>query len=64
MRVRNFRSYKDSGEVRLDEKITTMIGKNESGKTNFLKALESLNVGYRYSIDDLCYYSEESENPP
>jgi len=63
VRVRNFRSYKDSGEVRLDEKMLTMIGKNESGKTNFLKALESLNVDYEYSSRDLCYYSEERKKP-
>ena len=63
VRVRNFLSYKDSGEVELDKRITAMIGKNESGKTNFLKALESLNVQYKYSPEDLCYYSEEREKP-
>lgn len=60
VRVRNFRSYKDSGEVDLDENITVMIGKNECGKTNFLKTLESLNSDYEYSNDDLCYYSEDA----
>lgn len=63
VRVRNFRSYRDSGELILDGKITTMIGKNESGKTNFLKSLESLNADYEYSSDDLCYYSEEGRKP-
>ena len=65
VRVCNFLSYKDSGEVNLDKFITTMIGKNESGKTNFLKALESLNLSYEYSDDDFCYFSsdiEEKEN--
>lgn len=60
--VHNFRSHKSSGVV-LHEKITTMIGKNESGKTNFLKSLESLNVSYKYSTDDLCYYSEDKRKP-
>ena len=58
VRVRNFRSFKDSREVKIDERITTMIGKNESGKTNFLKALESINRNHEYVEDDLCYYSE------
>ena len=60
VRVRNFCSYKDSGEVNLDENITVMIGKNESGKTNFLKALGSLDSDYEYSDDDICYYSNDA----
>jgi predicted ATP-dependent endonuclease of OLD family len=59
--VQNYRSIRHSGEVSLDGKITTLIGKNEYGKTNFLKALESFGRDYEYKDDDLCTYSEVAE---
>lgn len=61
VQVKNFLSIKDSGQVRIDEKITVLIGKNESGKTNFLKALESFNGDYEYTDEDLCNYSGARE---
>jgi hypothetical protein len=41
-RIQNFRSINDSGVVEV-EKITTLVGRNESGKTNLLLGLASLN---------------------
>lgn len=41
-RVRNFRSVFDSGVITTD-KLTAILGRNESGKTNLLLALKSLN---------------------
>src|SRR5262245_20816539 len=41
-RVTNFRSVNDSGDIDL-EKLTALVGRNESGKTNLLLALTSLN---------------------
>ena len=41
-RVKNFRSVNDSGEVRVG-KLTALVGRNESGKSNLLLALLSLN---------------------
>ena len=61
VQVKNFLSVKDSGQVQIDEKITVLIGKNESGKTNFLKALESFNGDYEYTDEDLCNYSGARE---
>lgn len=55
--IQNFRSIKNSGEVNLEPEITVLIGKNESGKTNILKALESFNSDYEYTDSDLCIYS-------
>ena len=55
VRIRNFRSIIDTGEISLDDKITVLLGKNEQGKTNFLKALESFGKGYEYDVDDLSY---------
>ena len=41
-KVTNYRSIDDSGWVSLDN-VTTLVGKNESGKTAFLQALRRLN---------------------
>ncbi|MCA2008520.1 AAA family ATPase [Tritonibacter mobilis] len=41
-RIQNFRSISDSGEVKAS-RITALLGRNESGKTNLLRALASLN---------------------
>ncbi|MHB0991707.1 MAG: AAA family ATPase [Burkholderiales bacterium] len=41
-RVQNYRSIKDSGEI-LVSRITALLGRNESGKSNLLRALQSLN---------------------
>jgi len=56
--IKNYRSILDSGEVTLDPKITILIGKNESGKTSILKALESFNTDYKYKEEDLCLFSK------
>lgn len=59
--IKNFKSILDSGEIALDPKITTLIGKNESGKTCILKALESFKRSYKYTKDDLCLHSKARE---
>lgn len=41
-RVQNYRSINDSGEVAVSQ-ITALLGRNESGKSNLLRALHSLN---------------------
>ena len=41
-RIQNFRSVLDSGLI-TTEKLTAILGRNESGKTNLLLALKSLN---------------------
>ena len=43
VRVRDFKSITDSGEVPIDENVTCLVGKNESGKTAFMEALYRLN---------------------
>ena len=42
VRITNFRSVEDSGEVNLDQ-VTCLVGKNESGKTAILTGLCALN---------------------
>jgi predicted ATPase len=45
-RVRLFRSIVDSGPVAIEPDVTSLLGKNESGKTTFLQALYGLNPAY------------------
>ena len=42
-RVQKYRSIEDSGIIPIDEKTTTFVGINESGKTNIMRALRKLN---------------------
>jgi len=51
--VRNYRAIVDSGVVDLEDRVTVLIGKNEQGKTTFLKALGSSNIGIKYGPSDL-----------
>ncbi len=53
VRVENYRSIVDSGVVNIEDVVTVLIGKNEQGKTNFLKALASFNEQVQYSPGDL-----------
>ncbi len=61
VRIRNFRSIIDSGEISLDDQITLLLGRNEQGKTNFLKALESFGKEYKYENDELSYLVDKEE---
>ena len=51
--VQNYRSIVDSGVVEIDGRLTVVIGKNEQGKTNFLRALYSFNPETGYTPNDL-----------
>jgi predicted ATP-dependent endonuclease of OLD family len=42
-RIKNYKSIMDSGDCYLTETITILAGKNESGKTSILEALEDFN---------------------
>ena len=44
-RIKNYKSIVDSGDCYLSDRITILAGKNESGKTAILEALEDFNVG-------------------
>src|SRR6202051_3125409 len=42
-RIFKYRNIEDSGLVKLADRLTCIVGKNQSGKTNLLKALQKLN---------------------
>jgi predicted ATP-dependent endonuclease of OLD family len=55
VQIRMFRNIIDSTEVKIDEKVTCLVGKNESGKTAFLNALWRLKparTNPQFSIPD------------
>jgi predicted ATPase len=43
VQVRMFRNILDSTEIKIEDKVTCLVGKNESGKSAFLQALWTLN---------------------
>lgn len=49
-RVQNFRNIDDSGWIQLD-RVTALVGRNESGKTALLKALHKFNPALREPYD-------------
>ena len=64
-RVQNYRCILDSGWVDLDD-IAVLVGKNESGKTSFLKALWRLNPyeDVAYNIDREWPIGKRAEKDP
>jgi predicted ATPase len=52
-RITNFRSINDSGDINV-EKLTALLGRNESGKSNLLLGLKTLNpVGGYKNLDPI-----------
>ena len=56
VQVQNYRSIVDSEIVDIDDRVTVIIGKNEQGKTNFLRGLASFNEKYNYVSSDLPHH--------
>ncbi len=72
VRVRNHKSIEDTGWVSLDG-LTCLIGRNESGKTAFLRAIERFNPAYggeefdftvEYPRDELSAYRDGHDDDP
>lgn len=51
IKIENYRSILDSGEIKVDNRVIALAGKNESGKTNILKSLMSFYSG-KFDEDD------------
>jgi len=72
LRVRNYRCIEDSGWVAVDN-LLCLVGKNESGKTAFMRAVERLNPSFKtseydpyrdYPRDRWPEYSDRHEEDP
>jgi len=55
--IKAFKSIYDF-KLPVDPKITVLIGANESGKTNTLRAIESFKFGAPYTSSMTCQYSD------
>jgi len=66
VQVQTFRSIVDSDTVDIEDGVTVIIGRNEQGKTNFLKAIETFNPGTEYEASDLPNHLRPllEEKPP
>ena len=59
-RAQNYKSIVDSTNVGIGENITTIVGGNEAGKTNFLQSLTLLGDSTDVSPEQLCDYQSAS----
>lgn len=48
-RIKNYKSIVDTDDCWLEDSLTIFAGKNESGKTSILEALEEFNIGRKIS---------------
>ncbi len=61
VKIQNFRSLQNV-DVAVSDDYTTLIGKNDCGKSSFLKALEYLfDPETRIGVTDVCGFMEEGE---
>lgn len=50
--IKNYRSIKDTKKLEINDKVTVFAGKNESGKTNILKAIQAF-YNDNFTDDDI-----------
>jgi predicted ATPase len=50
--IRNFRKFAEDMTINFDHKLLALVGPNEAGKSTILDALERLNGGTRFSVND------------
>jgi len=55
-RVKKYQNIVDSEDVSIEDDITCLVGKNESGKTAFLQAIHKLNPHYPNTFKALDQY--------
>lgn len=62
IRIKNFKSIIDSGDIYLESDMTILAGKNESGKTNILEALEAFNktIKFNFEYTSLLFPKQET----
>ncbi len=60
IQVKNYKSFVDSGEVKLDQ-INVLVGRNNVGKSAFIHATHLLQVGAEYSIRDIRLGASQCE---
>ena len=59
VRIQNFKSFaEDNNRIDLED-INTIVGKNESGKSNLIQAIGKLDLT---GIDDIYYFKNSNKN--
>ena len=56
LKVRNYLSVNGECELPIDGRVTILLGANDHGKSNLLRALEHLNFGNAIKEDDQNWY--------
>lgn len=59
VKIEKYKSYLQTQTIQIEDKITTLVGKNESGKTAFLEALAKFNYfedDAKYKFNDIADY--------
>lgn len=59
-KINCYKSAFDIGDCEVDESITVLAGKNESGKTNILEALSKLNPGNTFTSNERTLGQDEA----
>ena len=62
VRVRNYRSVLDSGDVEIDGQITSIVGMTGSGKTSFLKMISGIDKAVTFSASELPVKSQTKQD--
>src|SRR5690554_5171950 len=60
VKIAKYKSYLETQVVSIDDKITTLVGKNESGKTAFLEAIAKFNY---FEKDPKFHFDVTSDFP-
>ncbi|MBE7150020.1 AAA family ATPase [Bacillus mycoides] len=63
VRIKDFRSISDTDKLYIDPMLTVLAGKNESGKSNILRALEVFSTG-DFSVEDYPEGKTREESAP
>jgi predicted ATP-dependent endonuclease of OLD family len=63
IRIRNYKSIIDTGWVPIEGDITTLLGRNESGKSSFLQAIRFYDNNKEIQERELNDSQDYSENP-
>ncbi len=52
--IEAYKTIASSQEIQIDPKITVLLGANESGKTNVLRAIENFSLEKELKTEDIC----------
>ena len=61
LRVRNYKSFIDSGEINIDSKLFALIGQNNTGKSAIMDAIQCMFPSSKKTITSLDFHKGESQ---